>query len=154
MLALGVMLALFVADPPSSPPLVGLASSGPCGTPILGQVPLAGAAPGLCVHEAFSARLEDPSTTDVVVQVTRPARPGAPAQEQLFIYRLSGEQLVPRFLGSGSPAVELVAVRRLPGIVRDQLEVLTRRGDAIERRVCRLEHFPLVCDGPSDGSSE
>ena len=142
-LVLTAILALLIASPPPPLPRLSLSSRDPngCGVPILDGIPLLGGAPGLCVREAFALRLEEPSLTNVLLRVEKEGR------DRIFIYRLDGRRLRPRFLGSGPDDLTLAEVRRRPGTPLDSLEVVARRGgQEVVRFICRFEEFPLVCE--------
>ncbi len=122
-----------------------------CGQPAIrrGQrlTALTGAAPGLCVRDGFAARLESDEGVNVVllVDMAKTAQPGAP--QRLFIYRLRGDTLEPRMLGSGPRSQRLMGARRYPGPVGDQLlvEVVSRGGRRQTLR-CFFRGFPLLCE--------
>jgi hypothetical protein len=86
-----------------------------CGLPLIRQghdwVQLRGGPEGLCAVEIFWARLEA-GAVDVLVRVRAPHREDPELRERLFVYRLVGTTLVPRFLGSG---FETLDHRRAPG---------------------------------------
>lgn len=133
---------------------------------------LRGAAPGLCVRTAFAARLEgsDGETegdarsakerggpiVNVVLLVEAPQRFDPAVRTRLFVYRLRGLTLVPRFLSSGFRERDLVAVERrpsgaqLPDEPRDVLWVQTRdRLGTRELLRCYFSSFPLRCEPES-----
>lgn len=148
MLAAGMVLAMLATSPlDAAPPRVTLEAD--CGRVLLhtrtGVRPLQGAAPGLCVREAHLARLEE-GATNVVLKVARPDGRGGPLRDRVFVYRLEGDRLRPRFLGSGPRHQRLVSLQVARGLPTDSLVV--RLEDALGRPVrlrCRLEEFPLVC---------
>lgn len=108
-----------------------------CGRPALRDGRRLEAAAGLCVKRVLSAHLEDPRELDVILIVTKDGR------DRLFVYRLEGGALVPRFLGSGPRDLTLRDVR----VHQDEaLEVeLADREGATRTVRCRFEAFPLVC---------
>jgi hypothetical protein len=142
-LVLAAVLSLLVASPPQPLPRVGLSARDGrgCGAPVLDGLALRGGAPGLCVRDAFAVRLEDAPAANVVLRVAKDGR------DRIFVYRLDGHRLVPRFLGSGPDDLRLVEVLRRPGTPLDRLEVVARRGGGQKLHLlCRFEEFPLVCD--------
>ncbi len=92
----------------------------------------------LCVRAAVLASLEAPGERHLALLVDLPADP---ARRGLFVYRVRGRALVPRFLGTGFPE------RALTGLATDgdALLVQTDRGPLR----CRLQNFPLVCEEAS-----
>lgn len=113
--------------------LLGVLLAGPPPAPCA-AVPLPGglrAPPGLCVEVAVPG----PGAGHVSLLVALPADP---ARRGLFVYRVQGRNLVPRFLGSGFPG------RALTGLAADgdALRVETDRGPL----GCVLQDFPLVCE--------
>lgn len=116
-----------------APLLLGLLLAGPPQAPCAAAPLPAGlvAPAGLCVHAAVPG----PGEGHLSLLVTLPADP---ARLGLFVYRVQGRRLVPRFLGSGFPE------RALTGLAAegDALRVFTDRG-ALR---CRLQDFPLVCE--------
>jgi len=141
-LALCTALWLLIAGPPGPAPRIDVSHRDAfgCGAPALDGVPLEGSAPGLCVRDAFTLRLEAPALTNVVLRVVKDGR------DRVFIYRLEGHRLVPRFLGSGPGSLSLVELRRGPGTPLDRLEIVALRESTEIRLSCRFEEFPLVCD--------
>lgn len=121
-----------------------------------GLVLLRGAAPGLCVRAAFAARLEPdarPDAVNVVLLVAAPHRFDPDVRTRLFVYRLQGRQLVPRFLGSGFRARALLGAERLAaadptsGEGRDRLRVTTATPTGQRESLrCAFERFPLACE--------
>lgn len=121
-----------------------------------GLVLLRGAAPGLCVRAAFAARLEPgvrPHAVNVVLLVAAPHRFDPDVRTRLFVYRLRGRRLVPRFLGSGFRARTLLGAERLPaadptsGERLDGLRVTTATPTGqYESLRCTFERFPLSCE--------
>lgn len=127
-------------------PVVSLeqVDDGGCGRPAIGSTQLDGAAPGLCVRAAFAARLESPDVVNVVLHVD--TRDGAPRPQRIFIYRLHGARLRPRFLGGGSRRLALRSVAREAGAELDSLRVEVADDGGVTRVLrCALEQFPLVC---------
>ncbi len=120
-----------------------------------GLVLLRGAAPGLCVRAAFAARLEPgarPDAVNVVLLVAAPHRFDPDVRTRLFVYRLRGRRLVPRFLGSGFRARALLGAERLPaadapsGHRLDSLRVTTvTPAGQHESLRCAFVRFPLSC---------
>jgi hypothetical protein len=101
-------------------------------------VPYEGGPRGLCVRQAFTANLEEDGVTNVVLVVEAPHRFDSQIRKRLFIYRLDGRKLVPRFLGSRLGALELESARA----ERGGLEVRASG----RRFQCHFEQFPLVCE--------
>ena len=105
--------------------------------------PLTGVAPGLCVRAGLLARLEG-DDLHLVVEVSPTAvDPG----RRLFVYRLVGERVEPRYLASGSATLRLDRVERLPGAEQDAL-LLHLRGPNGSRPTwrCAFAGFPLLCE--------
>ena len=120
-----------------------------CGKPALGGMRLAGGPRDGCLVDAFAARLEDPSTLNVVLVIDRPGRFDSRVRRRLFVYRLEGARLVPRFLGSGPSELALVGARRVEAGPPEWLEVSVQAGGDSPRALrCRFEGFPLVCEVP------
>jgi hypothetical protein len=148
MLAAGVILAMLATSPLDAMlPRVSVESE--CGRVLLhtpsGVFPLQGAAPGLCVREALLARLEK-DATHVVLKVAREDERGGKLRDRLFVYRLEGHRLWPRFLGSGPKERQLASVQVVRGSATDSLSVRLEDAQGREQRLrCRLEAFPLVC---------
>lgn len=113
---------------------------------------LRAAAPGLCVRQALTARLEASSDTEHVVVRVGPAAAGA--SERIFVYERRGLQLQPRFLGSGPPWGHLLSLAAGPRGRELTVRVLDQRvGSELELR-CALEQFPLVCHPVESGDAE
>ncbi len=140
MLAPWLALHLFgTASPELS--LVELDARG-CGRPALvagGRAePLLGGPSELCIRQLEGLALEG-GEPGAALLVTRPG-----TNAGLFVYRLQGRRLVPRFLGSGFASLELV--RLLPtegGGLR--LEARAEDG-ALTMLGCGFVGFPLHCE--------
>jgi hypothetical protein len=119
-----------------------------CGRPVLVAADgasrlLIGAPADFCIRDALAARLEESADTHVVLQVEGL---GSDPAERLFIYRLDGDQLVPRYLASGPAHLRLVGVERLAGVEQDSLLVhaVTVSGRPVSLS-CSFVGFPLLC---------
>jgi hypothetical protein len=119
-----------------------------CGTPALEEAggrtrALGGGPPGFCVRDAFLARLDDGASTHAVLRVSGSV---ADAAERVFIYRLDGDELVPRYLASGPSHLRLVDVEPVNGVERDALRIRTvdASGNATTL-LCGFVGFPLLC---------
>lgn len=120
-----------------------------CGRATLGAQGLSGGPRDGCLVDAFAARLEGASTLNVVLVVDRPGRFDARVRRRLFVYRLDGARLVPRFLGSGPSSLRLLSARPVRQGALDRLVVSVQaEGAAPEALHCRFEGFPLVCEAP------
>jgi hypothetical protein len=97
------------------------------------SLPYAGG-PRHCVKKHFEAELE-PGRKNVVALVEAPNRFDQKTRLRLFIYRLEGRRLLPRFLGSAFPGADLLDAR-------GALRVVTTRGEFD----CHFDGFPLVCE--------
>ena len=150
---MGLLLATLLAATPLPALSLQAPSALGCGTPSLlragAWLALEGGPSGLCATALFAAHLED-GAADVVVLVQAAHRFDAEIRTRLFIYRLEGARLVPRFLGSGFSAVDVVGAERIAGAPLDSLRVWTAaRGAPGSARValrCGLVHFPLQCE--------
>ena len=149
MVGLFVILAATVSEPVPLPRLVVLPGpEGACGVPAVEDVAgarrlLVGGPPGFCVHAAFAARLEDAATVHVVMRVSGTE---ANAAERIFIYRLDGDRLVPRYLASGPDHLRLVAVEPVTRDGPDALRIrATDAGGAATTLLCGFVGFPLLC---------
>lgn len=93
-----MMLALLLAVLPA--PVVTLEARGAegCGIVRVNGARVSGAAPGLCVKQAVWTSLEGGL---VALLVEAPHRFDARRRHRVFVYRLVGQRLEPRFLGSG-----------------------------------------------------
>ena len=138
-LALAALWSLVSAGPPAAPlplpeaALVARRDVAGCSTVAFEN------APKQCVREALAHRLDDPDEIDVALRVTPRGR------DRIFIYHLVGARLVPRFLGSGPSSLEVLGLRREPGLPLDALIVHARRAGADLSLRCGFEGFPLVC---------
>lgn len=125
-----------------------------------GRYRLRGAAPGLCVQAAFAARLEPGGRREhvnVVLLVAAPHRFDPVVRTRLFVYRLHGRQLQPRFLGSGFYDRTLLSAERVPvaasapGEPLDALRVVTTTpAGGRELWRCAFRRFPLSCEPEPD----
>jgi hypothetical protein len=115
-----------------------------CGEVRVNGRAVAGAAPGLCVTQAAWTGLEGGL---VVLVVRAPHRFEAAVRNRVFVYRLEGRRLVPRFLGSGFRGVEVIRV--VPGGDRLRLEVAREDGPTVMQ--CQFDGFPLVCEASLEG---
>lgn len=96
----------------------------------------------------------DKSAVNVVLLVAAPHRFDPAVRTRLFVYRLSGRRLRPRFLGSGFRARTLLGAERLPGPSaaasgqpRDSLRVTTATPTGQrESLCCAFARFPLSCE--------
>jgi hypothetical protein len=110
-----------------------------CGEVRVNQRAVTGAAPGLCVVQATWTALEGGL---VALLVRAPHRFEAAVRNRVFLYRLEGRRLVPRFLGSGFRDLEVVRL----GEGEDRLVLEVEGADGPATLQCRLEGFPLVCE--------
>jgi len=85
------------------------------------------------VREVAAATLEGERHLALRVRL-----PADPTRDGLFVYRVEGARLVPRFLGSGFPA------RRLTGVTSEGASLRVRTDAGALR--CVLQDFPLVCE--------
>ncbi|GMU62156.1 MAG: hypothetical protein AMXMBFR34_39190 [Myxococcaceae bacterium] len=109
-----------------------------CGEVVVAGQAVQGAAPGLCVVQALWAPLEGGV---VALLVRAPHRFEEEERLRVFIYRLEGRRLVPRFLGSGFASRE---VRRLVAL-DDALGVEVSGDGGVSVLRCSFDGFPLVC---------
>jgi hypothetical protein len=123
-----------------------------CGLPLIRQghdwVQLRGGPEGLCAVEIFWARLEA-GAVDVLVRVRAPHREDPELRERLFVYRLVGTTLVPRFLGSGFETLDLVGAERVTGAPLDAVRVWVVPRGALAPRTgyrCGFDGFALRCE--------
>jgi hypothetical protein len=96
-----------------------------------------------CLVDAFPARLEDEATWNVVLIIGRPGRFDARVRRRLFVYRLEGRRLVPRFLGSGPSSFDLVSAAPAN---RGLVVSVRAEGGAPGTMRCEFRGFPLVCE--------
>lgn len=109
-----------------------------CGPVLVDKKRVAGAAPGLCVKQALWTPLEGGL---VALLVEAPHRFDPRVRLRVFVYRLAGASLAPRFLGSGFASRE---VERLVPL-DDALGVVVRDGERSLTLRCRFDGFPLSC---------
>ncbi|MEW5743596.1 MAG: hypothetical protein AB1938_32085 [Myxococcota bacterium] len=112
-----------------------------CGDVIVDGRRVQGAAPGLCVVQAVWTPLEEGL---LALLVRAPHRFDSTERLRVFVYRLVGRRLSPRFLGSGftgSDVTRLVTLADALGV-----EVVSDAGVAVLR--CVFDGFPLVCQPP------
>ena len=138
-----VVLALFALALLAATPVVSLVApdvNGCARAVALDGKPLAGGPTPFCIREAIAVHLDD--TPLVVLRVDAPHRFEAGVRSRVFVYRVSGGRLVPRFLGSGFSSREVSRVFALEGALG--LDTVTRTG-AEEKLRCIFQGFPLVC---------
>jgi hypothetical protein len=113
-----------------------------CGRAVRDGVALRGAEP-FCVERWFTARLEDPGVVHAVLLV-RPRDPGTEGEwPRVFVYRLDGTWLAPRFLSSGFPTLRVRDAGPAPG---GRLRVVVDGGQERGRVLtCGFVGFPLAC---------
>lgn len=109
-----------------------------CGAVSVNGQRVAGAAPGLCVKQALWTPLEGGL---VALLVAAPHRFEPRVRHRVFLYRLDGARLVPRFLGSGFRELEVEKLVPLDDALG--LSVTGAQGTATLR--CRFTGFPLTC---------
>jgi hypothetical protein len=133
------MLALLLAALPA--PVVTLEARGVdgCGVVKVNGARVTGAAPGLCVKQAVWTSLEGGL---VALLVEAPHRFDARPRHRVFLYRLVGRRLEPRFLGSGFRTRSVDRLVPLEGALG--VEVSSDAG--YETMRCRFLEFPLVCE--------
>jgi hypothetical protein len=101
----------------------------------------------LCVRSGFTAHLEDGRSQNVVLEVLAPAT----GQRSLFVYRLEGGHLRPRFLASGLPGWTMLSAgpwttRSSPDQRLEELWVEARDSEGETRLLrCGFEGFLLTC---------
>ena len=101
---------------------------------------LSGGPAPFCIREAVGLILEDVPL--VVVRVDAPHRFEPGVRSRVFVYRVEGGRLVPRFLGSGFSSREVKRLLVLDGALG--LETVATSG-ARETLRCVFDGFPLVC---------
>jgi hypothetical protein len=133
------VLATFLLFAAAIPPVsLGNPDARGCGVIQLGTAPAEAGPVGLCVKQVLWTPLEGGL---VAALVEAPHRFEPRPRNRVFLYRLEGRRLVPRFLGSGFDEVQ---VERL--LARDDSLGLAVRGERGERTLaCRFSGFPLVC---------
>lgn len=134
-----MLLALVLA----AAPVVSLSQpdAGGCGTILVDGAAALGGPVGLCVRQVTWTEL---SGGLVAALVKAPHRYDARVRNRVFLYRLEGRRLVPRFLGAGF--TELEVIRLVPRGDALALEVHGPGDDSRTHTLtCRLVRFPLVC---------
>lgn len=136
----GVLIAAWLALAVVPPDVaVVQADAQGCGVVLVNRRSVTGAAPGLCVTQAVWTRLEGGL---VALLVRAPHRFDARVRPRVFVYRLEGARLVPRFLGSGFRDLEVTRLRAEDD--RLVLEVVGAQGPRALR--CHFAGFPLLCE--------
>lgn len=126
------LLPLLLSTPWLGPPDVG-----GCRWPSVDGQRALGGPVGLCVRDAVELSLE-PGQRQLALLVDAPHRFDPRVRPRVFIYRVEGRRLVPRFLGSGFSSAEVVAIAADGPRLRLQL--------SDSRTVwCHFDGFPLVC---------
>ena len=115
-----------------------------CGTlSLANQTLLDGGPRGFCVHQALTLVLDGEAT--IALLVSRRDAKGGSSFKRVFLYRLHGRHLLPRFLSSGLPGLKIESLS-----VDENGERLKLRGrkddDAAVALSCWFEQFPLVCE--------
>ena len=93
-----------------------------------------------CIEQVLPLELAEGAF--LALRVAAPHRFEARVRSRVFVYRVEGERLVPRFLGSGFSAREvtgLVALENALGV-----QTLTSAG-VHETLSCTFDGFPLAC---------
>lgn len=136
------MLALLAAVLATTPVLsLGAPDASGCArTVLLGARTLAGGPRELCIEQLLELSLADGDF--IVLRVAAPHRFDARVRSRVFVYRLEGFRLVPRFLGSGFASREVTRLFPLHHALG--LETLTITGER-ETLSCAFDGFPLVC---------
>ena len=93
-----------------------------------------------CIREVTRVRLEDEDF--LAVHVDAPHRFEPRVRSRVFIYRVNGHHLEPRFLGSGFKSREVTRLFPLDGALG--VETTSLEGKT-ERLRCVFDGFPLVC---------
>ena len=139
--ALGVFpfLSIIIA----ASPIVSLGGSdarGCANQVLLDGKRLEGGPAPLCIREAVSVVLDDQAL--VALRVEAPHRFETRVRSRVFLYRVVGRRLVPRFLGSGFSSREVTGLFVLEGALG--LRTIEESG-AKESLHCVFDGFPLVC---------
>ncbi len=134
------MLALLAVMLTSVPSLGAPDANGCSRTVVLGGRTLEGGPREFCIEQVLQVSLTDGDF--LVLRVAAPHRFDARVRSRVFVYRLDGARLVPRFLGSGFASREVVRLFALDHALG--LETLTTDG-ARELLSCTFDGFPLVC---------
>lgn len=115
-------------------------ASGCARTVLLEGRTLTGGPREFCIEQVLEVCLEGGDF--VVLRVAAPHRFDARVRSRVFVYRLEGSRLVPRFLGSGFASREVTKLFPLTHALG--LETLTATGER-ETLSCAFDGFPLVC---------
>ena len=117
---------------------------GPCARHVLLDGRTLRGGPGrFCIEQVLPVEFAEGAF--VALRVAAPHRFEARVRSRVFVYRVEGERLVPRFLGSGFSAREvtgLVALENALGV-----QTLTSAG-VHETLSCTFDGFPLICAVP------
>lgn len=136
------MLAFLAAVLATTPVLsLGAPDAGGCArTVVLGTRTLAGGPREFCIEQLLQVSLAEGDF--LVLRVAAPHRFDARVRSRVFVYRVEGLRLVPRFLGSGFASREVLRLFALDQALG--LETLTHTGER-ETLSCAFVGFPLVC---------
>jgi len=127
-------LIISLAVPEASLRVAGRDAAGCIRSLELDGTPVDGAAPGLCVRHALLATLDAEQQVVLLVEVEERLR--------VFVYRVSGRHLVPRFLGSGFTSLRI----RHASAHGDGLRIVAQDARGMDVALqCRFRGFPLVC---------
>ena len=113
----------------------------PCArTVVLEGRPLRGGPGKFCIEQVLEVRLAEGAF--VVLRVRAPHRFEARVRSRVFVYRVEGDRLVPRFLGSGFAERAVVRLVALTGALG--VETVAETGERVNWS-CTFDGFPLVC---------